>query len=161
MRIAKVLAFCAGVTALGMNHLAVAETVTFKVAGTAMPWIIKKKNPDLPYGKNDGTPPAEAPLKLAAGMHLQMTAIGSTTTVAGGGGFDPAGQQEFVCDDHLGGSGLPFPSIYMNHAFYPVHLNELVAIFTDGKGKMVKSPFPVGKDRPSPCRRARRPSSSA
>jgi len=134
----------AGLTLASPGPAAMADTVTLKVPGTAMPWIIKKKNPDLPYGKADGTAPVVAPLKLAAGMELQITATGSTTTVAGGGGFDPGGQQEFICDDHLGGSGMPFPSLYMNHAFYPVHLNELVAIFTDGKGRMVKSPFPVG-----------------
>ncbi len=124
---------------------AVAGEVTVKVPGTAMPWIIKKKNPDLPYGKNDGTLPAVNPdLKLTPGMVLHMTATGSTTTVAGGGGFDPKGQDGFICNDQLGGSGMPFPSMYMNHGFYPVHLNELVAVFTDGKGKIVKSPFPVG-----------------
>ncbi len=144
MRIATILTVCAGIALAGAGHSALAETVTVKVPGTAMPWIIKKKNPDLPYGKADGTVPAVAPLKLTAGMSLQMTATGSTTTVAGGGSFDPGGQAEFICDDHLGGSGMPFPSIYMSHGFYPVHLNELVAIFTDGKGRMVKSPFPVG-----------------
>jgi hypothetical protein len=131
---------------LCLSGQASAKDFMVKVPGTAMPWIIKKKNTDLPYGKNDGTPPAiSTDLKLVAGMRLGITATGSTTTVAGGGGFDPGGQEAFVCDDHLGGSGMPFPSIYMNHAFYPVHLNELVAVFTDGKGKIVKSPFPVGK----------------
>lgn len=144
MRIAGFLALAGGLVLAGLSQPLMAETVTVKVPGTSMPWIIKKKNPDLPYGKADGTAPAVAPLKLTPGMSLQMTATGSTTTVAGGGSFDPSGQAEFVCDDHLGGSGMPFPSIYMSHGFYPVHLNELVAIFTDGKGKMVKSPFPVG-----------------
>ncbi|MFT4077117.1 MAG: hypothetical protein QM647_16440 [Asticcacaulis sp.] len=144
MRIAGFLALAGGLVLAGLSPAAMAETVTVKVSGTAMPWVIKKKNPDLPYGKNDGTAPAVAPLKLTAGMSLQMTATGSTTTVAGGGGFDPGGQQEFICDDHLGGSGMPFPSMYMAHGFYPVHLNELVAVFTDSKGKIVKSPFPIG-----------------
>jgi hypothetical protein len=144
MRVAKRVALLAGIALAGMGQAALAETVTVKVAGTAMPWIIKKKNPELPYSKADGTAPAVAPLKLIAGTHLQMTATGSTTTVAGGGGFDPGGQPEFICDDHLGGSGMPFPSMYMSHGFYPVHLNELVAVFTDGHGKIVKSPFPIG-----------------
>ena len=34
----------------------------------------------------------------------------------------------------------------INPAFYPVHLNELVAVFTDRHGKVVKAPFPVGSD---------------
>lgn len=144
MRIAKVFILGASLTLAGMSQAALAETVTVKVPGTSMPWVIKKKNPDLPYGKVDGTAPAVAALKLTAGMQLQMTATGSTTTVAGGGGFDPGGQAEFICDDHLGGSGMPFPSMYMGHGFYPVHLNELVAVFTDGKGRIVKSPFPIG-----------------
>lgn len=144
MRIANLFAVCAGVALAGLGQAAVAETVTVKVPGTSMPWIIKKKNPDLPFGKADGTAPTVAPLKLTPGMSLQMTATGSTTTVAGGGSFDPAGQAEFICDDHLGGSGMPFPSMYMAHGFYPVHLNELVAVFTNGKGKIVKSPFPIG-----------------
>jgi hypothetical protein len=144
MRIAMLLGLAASAMLVGLSQAAMAETVTVKVAGTAMPWVIKKKNPELPYSKGDGTAPAVASLKLTAGMHLQMTATGSTTTVAGGGGFDPGGQPEFICDDHLGGSGMPFPSMYMAHGFYPVHLNELVAVFTDGKGKIIKSPFPVG-----------------
>ena len=144
MRIAKLFALCAVMALAGIAYAAGAETVTVKVPGTSMPWIIKKKNPDLPYGKVDGTAPVVASLKLTAGMPLQITATGSTTTVAGGGAFDPSGQQEFICDDHLGGSGMPFPSMYMGHGFYPVHLNELVAVFTDGKGKIVKSPFPIG-----------------
>jgi hypothetical protein len=127
-----------------LSGAAWAETVTVKVPGTSMPWVIKKKNPDLPYGKIDGTAPAVAALKLTPGQQLQMTATGSTTTVAGGGGFDPGGQAEFICDDHLGGSGMPFPSMYMGHGFSPVHLNELVAVFTDGKGRIDKSPFPIG-----------------
>jgi len=136
----------AGLTmlALCLGQGALAETVTVKMPGSAMPWVIKKKNPDLPYGRNDGTAPAAADLKLTAGTLLHITATGSTTTVAGGGGFSPSGQAEFICDDHLGGSGMPFPSMYMGHGFYPVHLNELVAVFTDGKGRIVKSPFPIG-----------------
>lgn len=144
MRIAKLFILGAGIALAGMSQAALAETVTVKVPGTSMPWVIKKKNPDLPYGKVDGTAPAVAALKLTAGTPLQITATGSTTTVAGGGGFDPGGQAEFICDDHLGGSGMPFPSMYMGHGFYPVHLNELVAVFTDAKGKIVKSPFPIG-----------------
>jgi len=142
--ISKIAVIGLSASLLCAGGMASAETVSAKVPGTAMPWIIKKKNPDLPYGKVDGTAPVVAPLKLTAGMPLQITATGSTTTVAGGGGFDPGGQQEFICDDHLGGSGMPFPSMYMGHGFYPVHLNELVAVFTDGKGKIVKSPFPIG-----------------
>ncbi len=140
------LCIAGAVTALlGLSYQASAQEVTVKVAGTAMPWTVVKKNPNLPYGKNDGTPPAVNPdLKLVAGMQLKITATGATTTVAGGGSFDPNGQADFICDDHIGGSGMPFPSLYMNHGFYPVHLNELVAVFTDGKGQIVKSPFPVG-----------------
>ncbi len=120
-----------------------AAEATVKVAATAMPWNLKK-NKDIPYSKGDGTPAATFAVK--AGTTLHMTATGSTTTVAGGGSFDPNGQAEFVTDDHPGGSGLPFPSMYMNHAFYPTHLNELVAAFADSHGKMVKSPFPVGSN---------------
>lgn len=133
------------VVLLCLTHQASAQEVTVKVAGTAMPWTIVKKNPDLPFGKGDGTPPAvSTDLKLAPGTVLKITATGSTTTVAGGGSFGPNGQDAFICDDHLGGSGMPFPSLYMNHGFYPVHLNELVAVFTDARGKIVKSPFPIG-----------------
>ena len=130
-----------------LSHPAMAKDMTVKVPGTAMPWTIKKLNENLPYGKNDGTAPAVAKgLTLTAGQSLHITATGSTTTVAGGGGFDPNGQAAFICDDHLGGSGMPFPSLYMNHGFYPVHLNELVAVFTDAKGRIVKSPFPIGSE---------------
>jgi hypothetical protein len=133
------------VALMGLSNHAMAKDFTVKVAGTAMPWTIKKVNPNLPFGKNDGTPPATNPdLHLTAGTALKITATGSTTTVAGGGGFDPNGQQAFICNDQLGGSGMPFPSMYMNHGFYPVHLNELAAVFTDAKGKIVKSPFPIG-----------------
>ena len=78
-------------------------------------------------------------------MVLRMTATGSTTTVAGGGSFDPDGQADYICDDKVGGSGSIFPSKFINPAFYPVRLNELVAVFTDADGHVVKSPFPIGK----------------
>ncbi len=142
---ARYLAGCMAAAFVLIAAQAQAEDVTVKVPGTSMPWILKV-NKDLPYGKGDGTPPAVAALALTPGMSLHMTATGSTTTVAGGGSFDPNGQADFVCDDHLGGSGRPFPSMFINHAFYPIVLNELVAVFTDAKGKIVKSPFPVGTD---------------
>ncbi len=120
-----------------------AETVV-KVASTAMPWDLKK-NDQLPFGKGDGTAPTVADLVLTPGLVLRMTATGSTTTVAGGGAFDPDGQADYICDDKVGGSGSIFPSKFINPAFYPVRLNELVAVFTDAGGRVVKSPFPIGK----------------
>lgn len=143
MRISK-LAIMTAVSALTLLwQPARAADVTVKVAATAMPWSLKK-NKDLPFGKNDGT--AAASIAVKPGMLLHMTATGSTTTVAGGGSFDPNGQSDFITDDHVGGSGMPFPSMFMNHAFYPTHLNELVAVFADSHGKMVKSPFPIGTE---------------
>ena len=134
-----------GVLALGVAAIGVqAAEVTVKVASTAMPWDLKK-NPNFPIGKGDGTAPAIADLALTPGLLLRMTATGSTTTVAGGGSFDPDGQVDYVCDDKVGGSGSIFPSKFINPAFYPVHLNELVAVFTDADGRIVKSPFPIGK----------------
>ena len=134
-------------SALGMcfcYSAANAGTLLVKVPATAMPWD-QKKNSQLPFGKGDGTAPAVADLALTPGLLLRMTATGSTTTVAGGGSFDPDGQIDYVCDDKVGGSGSIFPSKFMNPAFYPVHLNALVAAFTDADGHVVKSPFPIGK----------------
>lgn len=127
-----------------MVQTAQAGSITVKVPATAMPWDLKKNDP-LPFGKGDGTAPAVADLALTPGLLLRMTAIGSTTTVAGGGAFDPDGQADYVCDDKVGGSGSIFPSKFINPAFYPIHLNELIAVFTDADGHVVKSPFPVGK----------------
>lgn len=141
MATAKLLIAGVLVAVAALAQPVLAADFTVKVAATAMPWTLKK-NKDLPYSKGDGTPAATFAVK--PGMLLHMTAIGSTTTVAGGGSFDPDGQADFITDDHPGGSGLPFPSMYMNHGFYPTHLNELVATFADSHGKMVKSPFPVG-----------------
>eukprot|EP01042_Synura_sphagnicola_P016006 gene16006-20276_t len=53
------LSIIAAVCALaGLGSTVMAKDYAVKVPGTAMPWIIKKTNPDLPFGKGDGTPPA-------------------------------------------------------------------------------------------------------
>ncbi|HWU50493.1 MAG TPA: family 43 glycosylhydrolase [Asticcacaulis sp.] len=124
-------------------NLAHAETVAIKVPGTAMLWDLKK-NKALPFGRNDGTRPVVADLTLKPGMLLRIDASGATTTAAGGASFGPDGQADYICNDSVGGSGTLFPSKFINSAFYPVRLNELLAVFTDSQGHIVKSPFPVG-----------------
>src|SRR4051794_8285046 len=92
LRISKLAIMTAvGVLAI-LGQPALAADVTVKVAATAMPWSLKK-NKDLPYGKNDGT--AAASIAVKPGTLLHITATGSTTTVAGGGSFDPNGQADF------------------------------------------------------------------
>ena len=121
-----------------------AGEATVTVPGTAMPWSLKA-NPMVAFSRDDGTKPAEVKgVKIVPGTDVAITATGSTTTVAGGGPFGPEGQAEFIATDQPGGSGTDFPARYVHPDFYPVHLNELIGAFVDGKGVLVARPFAVG-----------------
>lgn len=122
---------------------AMAAPVTVKVPATAMPWDIKV-NPHFSYSKGDGTKPVLAPLPLSEGQKLQITATGTTTTVAGGGNFGPDGQDGFTTNDAIGNSGTYFPSKFIDPVDYPTHLNQLVGAFVNAAGRLVAEPFPIG-----------------
>ena len=135
--------FCLAVMAASAGQ-AWAGEATVSVPGTAMPWSLQA-NPMVAFSKDDGTKPVEAKgIKIVPGTEVTITATGSTTTVAGGGSFGPEGQAEFIATDQPGGSGTDFPARYVHPDFYPVHLNELIGAFVDGKGALVARPFAVG-----------------
>lgn len=122
-----------------------AEPVTVTVPGTSMPWS-QKANPNIPFGRNDGTKPVEVKgLKFAVGETLRITATGGTSTIPGGLQFGPAGQDSFIATDQVGGSGSIFPARFIDPASYPVHLNALIGVFTDAKGHLIARPFSVGE----------------
>lgn len=124
---------------------AVAGEVTVKVPGTAMPWS-QKSNPNIPFGRGDGTKPVVVKdVKIVPGTSVSITATGETSTIPGGAYFDPSGQTDFVATDQVGGSGSIFPAYFIDPSLYPVHLNELIGVFTDAKGALVARPFPVGE----------------
>ncbi|MDC7683437.1 hypothetical protein PQU92_09130 [Asticcacaulis sp. BYS171W] len=129
----------------GLAGAALAETVVLNVPGTAMPWSLKA-NPNIPFGRNDGTKPVEVKgLKIVPGASIRITATGTTSTIPGGAFFGPAGQADFVATEQPGGSGTLFPARFIDPSSYPVHLNELVGVFVDDKGALVARPFAVGE----------------
>jgi hypothetical protein len=134
-----------GFALLGCPVAEAAESVTVTVPGTSMPWS-QKANPNIPFGRNDGTKPVEVKgLKFAVGQTLRITAIGGTSTIPGGPQFGSAGQDSFIATDQVGGSGSIFPARFIDPASYPVHLNALIGVFTDAKGHLIARPFSVGE----------------
>lgn len=125
---------------------ALAAEAVVKVPGTAMPWSLKA-NPNIPFGRNDGSKPVELKgLPILGGQSLRITATGTTSTIPGGAFFGPAGQADFVATEQPGGSGTLFPARFIDPASYPVHLNALVGVFVDEKEALVARPFAVGDE---------------
>jgi len=142
MKSAVCLAVCG---LLVLPSVVLAAEAVVKVPGTAMPWS-QKINPNIPFGRNDGTKPAELKgLKIVAGQSLRITAMGGTSTIPGGPEFGPAGQESFIATDQIGGSGSIFPARFIDPSAYPVHLNELIGVFSDAKGHLIARPFAVGE----------------
>lgn len=44
----------------------------------------------------------------------------------------------------MSGSGVPFPSRYVDRAQLPMRLNQLVGAFTDADGTVIGQPFAIG-----------------
>ncbi len=141
----RVIWWTSAIVALGAAAGPAAAQVerTVTVDGRSGPWN-PRVNGKLPFGIGDAARPTTVVLRVVAGTKVRFAATGTTTTVPGGEAFGPDGQASFQTGAGMSGSGVPFPSRYVDRAQLPMHLNQLVGAFTDADGTVIGRPFAIG-----------------
>lgn len=113
------------------------------VDARSAPWNTRM-NPKLAFGIGDGRAPTMVMLGVGPGTKVRFAATGKTTTIVSGLSFGPDGQRDFQTGTEPSGSGVYFPSRYVDRKTLPLYVNQLIGAFVDADGVVVGTPFAIG-----------------